>query len=87
MRKIDLVPSVLRLKSARPFRGLAAVGDVVLTNHTALDGTPLKNAALLARRPGDPNLWIVGKQTVQRYLTVAEECGKANLIAAQAACH
>jgi hypothetical protein len=37
--------------------------------------------------PGDPNPWIVSKAAVERYLTVAEECGKANLIAAQARAH
>jgi metallo-beta-lactamase class B len=71
------------VKSAQRFRDLATGGDVILTNHTAFDGTLLKNAALLSRKPGDPNPWIVGKETVQRYLTVAEECGKANLITAQ----
>ena len=71
------------VKSAQRFRDLAAGGDVILTNHTAFDGTLLKNAALLSRKPGDPNPWVVGKATVERYLTVAEECGKANLITAQ----
>ncbi len=73
------------VKSAQRFRDLATGGDVILTNHTAFDGTLLKNATLQTRKPGDPNPWIVGKETVQRYLTVAEECGKANLITAQLA--
>jgi hypothetical protein len=71
------------IKSAQRFRDLAVGGDVVITNHTAFDGTLLKNAALLSRKPGDPNPWIVGKDTVRRYLTIAEECGRANLITAQ----
>ena len=36
------------------------------------------------RKPGDPNPYVVGKETVNRYLTVAEECGKATLLAAKA---
>jgi metallo-beta-lactamase class B len=65
-----------------------AVGRyVILTNHTAFDGTLLKNEALQKRKPGDPNPWIVGKENVQRYLTIAEECGKANLITAQSVTH
>ena len=75
------------VKSAQRFRDLAAGGDVILTNHTAFDGTLAKNAALQNRKPGDPNPWIVGKAAVERYLKVAEECGKANLIAAQASAH
>jgi metallo-beta-lactamase class B len=75
------------VKSAQRFRDLAVGGDVILTNHTAFDGTLLKNEALKNRKPNDPNPWIVGKATVERYLTVAEECGKANLIRAQAAAH
>ena len=72
------------IRSADRFRDLAVKGDIVITNHTAFDGTLLKNETLLNRKPGDPNPWIVGPDVVRRYLTVAEECGKANLITAQA---
>jgi metallo-beta-lactamase class B len=72
------------VKSAQRFRDLAAGGDILISNHTAFDNAMLKNEALLKRKPGDPNPWIVGKENVERYLTVAEECGKANLITAQA---
>jgi hypothetical protein len=74
------------VKSAQRFRDLAAA-NAIPANHTAFDGTLLKNAALLSHKPGDPNPWIVGKAAVQRYPTVAEECGKANLITAQAQAH
>ena len=33
--------------------------------------------------PGDPNSYIVGKDAVKRYLTIAEECGKATLAVAE----
>jgi metallo-beta-lactamase class B len=74
------------IKSAQRFRDVAvgAGADVIITNHTAFDGALAKIAALKQRKPGDPNPYVVGKQTVQRYLTVAEECGKAMLVEAKA---
>jgi metallo-beta-lactamase class B len=67
--------------SAARFRdaALGAGADVIIANHTAFDLTLDKLAALGTRKPGDPNPWIVGKDGVNRYLTVAEECGKATL--------
>lgn len=74
------------VKSAERFRDVAlgAGADVLITNHTAFDSTLTKLDALGRRKPGEPNPYIVGKDTVKRYLTVAEECGKATLLAAQA---
>ena len=74
------------IKSAQRFRDLAvgAGADVIIANHTAFDGTLTKLDALQKRKPGDPNPYVVGSETVKRYLTVAEECGKATLLAAQA---
>ena len=74
------------VKSATRFRDVAegAGADVIITNHTAFDGTLTKLDALRTRKPGDPNPYIVGKDAVRRYLIVAEECGKATLAAAQA---
>lgn len=74
------------VKSAERFRDVAvgAGADVIITNHTVFDSTLAKLDALQRRKPGDPNPYVVGKETVNRYLTVAEECGKATLLAAQA---
>lgn len=74
------------VKSAARFKDLAegAGADVIITNHTAFDGTLTKLEGLQKRKPGDPNPYLVGKDAVRRYLTVAEECGKATLLAAQA---
>jgi len=74
------------VKSASRFRDVAvgAGADVIITNHTVFDGTLTKLDALAKRKPGDPNPYIVGKDVVSRYLTVAEECGKATLAAARA---
>ena len=74
------------VKSAARFKDLAggAGADVIITNHTAFDGTLGKLEALQKRKPGDPNPYVVGKDAVRRYLSVAEQCGKATLLAAQA---
>jgi len=77
------------IKSAERFRDIAggAGADVVITNHSEFDNSFAKLNALATRKPGDPNPYVVGKPTVQRYLTVAEECGKAMLLAAKATQH
>lgn len=77
------------IKSAQRFRDIAvgAGADVIITNHTAFDQALAKLNTLKTRQPGDPNPYVVGKQTVQRYLTVAEECGKAMLLQAKAQQH
>ncbi|MEP6715953.1 MAG: hypothetical protein ABJC09_10285 [Terriglobia bacterium] len=71
------------VKSSQRFRDIATGDDVILPNHTAFNGTPLKNAALRSRKPGDPSPWIMRKDVVVRYLTMAKECGKANWITAK----
>ena len=74
------------VSSASRFLDLAAGSgaDVIFANHTAFDGTLAKLEALKNRKPGDPNPYIVGKDTVKRYLTIAQECGKATLAVAEA---
>jgi metallo-beta-lactamase class B len=73
------------VNSASRFQDLAlgSGADVIISNHTAFDGTLTKLDALKNRKPGDPNPYIVGKDTVKRYLTIAEECGKATLALAE----
>jgi len=53
--------------------------DVLISNHTALDGSQWKLPAVEKRKPGDPNPYVIGNDSVQRYLTVADECAKAGL--------
>ena len=67
--------------SAKKFKAIAAQAgaDVVIANHTKFDGSRTKLPALLARKPGDPNPYVVGKEAVQRYLTAADECAQAGL--------
>jgi metallo-beta-lactamase class B len=71
----------LYVNSAARFRDLAAKAgaDVLIANHTLFDGTLVKTAALAKRRPGDPHAYVIGKDAVGRYLTVAEECARAEL--------
>jgi metallo-beta-lactamase class B len=69
------------ISSARRFRDLAAKAgaDVVLSNHTAFDGSKAKLPAMATRRAGDPHPYVSGSDGVRRYLTVAEECAQAGV--------
>jgi len=73
--------------SARRFRDLAggAGADVLLSNHTNFDGSKTKIPTLKTRAAGAPHPYVVGKDAVQRYLTVAEECAQAGLATTTAA--
>ena len=68
--------------SARRFREVAAElnADVLLSNHPSYDGSSTKLPAMSRRKPGDPHPYVIGNESVQRYLTVAEECAKASLL-------
>jgi metallo-beta-lactamase class B len=67
------------IASAQRFGQLAkaAGADVLLSNHTAFDGSTTKLPAMASRRPSDPHPYVIGGDAVARYLTVAEECAKA----------
>lgn len=71
--------------SARRFRDTAAGAgaDVLISNHTSYDASKTKMPALERRRPSDPHPYVVGNESVQRYLTVADECAKAGLLRLQ----
>jgi metallo-beta-lactamase class B len=73
------------IESARRFRTLAraAGADVIVSNHTNFDGSKTKLPALATRRAQDPHPYVVGADSVGRYLTVAEECAKAGLLRAK----
>jgi metallo-beta-lactamase class B len=68
--------------SAERFRDIAtkAGADVLLSNHTMYDGTKEKVKALAARKANERHPYVIGIQSIQRYLTVAEECGKAGFV-------
>ncbi len=71
--------------SAQRFRDVAvkAGADVLISNHTIYDGSKAKLSALAKRKPGDPNPYVIGNESVKRYLTVADECAKAGLLRIQ----
>lgn len=73
------------IESAQRFRGLAraARADVILSNHTDFDGSKTKLPALATRRPGGPHPYVVGGDSIDRYLIVAEECAKAGRLRAR----
>jgi metallo-beta-lactamase class B len=72
-------------ESAAKFREIAtaAGADVLLSNHTDYDGTKQKLPALAARAAGAPHPYVVGTESVRRYLTVANECAQAALATVQ----
>ena len=51
--------------------------DVIIGNHTEYNDALARFERTKARKPGDPNPWIVGKTEVQNYLTVVQECAKS----------
>ena len=66
-------------QSAERFRDIAtkAGADVILSNHTAYDGSKTKLPAVLARKPGERHPYVVGGDAVARYLTTVGECAQA----------
>jgi metallo-beta-lactamase class B len=66
-------------QSAARFRDVTrrAGADVLLSNHTAYDGTTVKLPALAGRKAGQVHPYVIGTDAVQRYLRVAEECAVA----------
>ena len=51
--------------------------DIFLSNHVGFDDSIRKMDALKARRSGEPNPYVVGQDTVQRFLTILGECALA----------
>jgi metallo-beta-lactamase class B len=79
LRTVDGFETYIR--SAERFRDIAAKAgaDVIISNHTNYDGSKSKLPALANRKSGDPHPYVIGKDGVQRYMTVAVECAKAGL--------
>jgi len=55
--------------------GLGA--DVIIVNHTEYNDALNRFARTKTRKTDEPHPWVVGKDEVQKYLTVAEECAKS----------
>jgi metallo-beta-lactamase class B len=71
--------------SALKFRDLAAAAgaDVLLSNHSDYDGTKEKLPRLATRAAGVSHPYVVGGESIRRYLTVANECAQAALASVQ----
>jgi metallo-beta-lactamase class B len=57
----------------------AAGADVVLSNHPQYDGSTTKLPELSSRAPDDPHPYVIGAESLDRYLTVAAECARAGI--------
>jgi metallo-beta-lactamase class B len=70
------------IKSAVSYQEVVknARADIILSNHTIFDGSLKKLPTLATRKAGDPHPYVVGQDSVQRYVKVAEECARANLL-------
>src|SRR5688572_11390892 len=64
--------------SADRFKAIAAAAkaDIILSNHTVYDGSKTKLPAAQARKPGQANPYVVGPDSVSRYLTTVGECAQ-----------
>ena len=73
------------VRSAQRFSDIVAKAgaDVIISNHTNYDGSKVKQPLLANRKPGDPNPYVVGNDSVRRYLKTAEECATAGLLSLQ----
>lgn len=69
------------IDSAERFADIArAAGvDVLLSNHPQYDGSTTKLPALAGRAPGAPHPYVIGAESVDRYLTVAAECARVGI--------
>jgi metallo-beta-lactamase class B len=56
---------------------------VLIANHPNQDGAKMKLSALEKRKAGDPNPYVIGNDSVKRYLTMVGECAKAGLLRLQ----
>lgn len=54
--------------------------DVLIANHPEQDGAKAKLAALATRKAGDPNPYVIGNDSVTRYVTMVGECARASLL-------
>jgi len=69
------------IDSAERFAEMArtAGADVLLSNHPQYDGTTTKLGALAVRAAGAPHPYVIGAESIDRYLTVAAECARAGV--------
>jgi metallo-beta-lactamase class B len=54
--------------------------DTELQNHPLMDGIDERLAKIQARKAGDPNPFVVGQASYQRFVNVISECTKAQMV-------
>jgi len=66
------------ISSARKFAAVAAAAGatILMTNQSEFDGAASKIKMLAARRPGEPHPFDLGRDAVQRYFKVFDECAQ-----------
>jgi metallo-beta-lactamase class B len=50
---------------------------ILMSNHTEFDSAVPRIKAIAARKSGEPHPYEVGRDAVQRYFRVTEECAQA----------
>jgi len=67
------------ISNAGRFKDIAegSGADVIIGNHTEYNDALARFERTKARKPGEPNPWVVGKSEVLNYLTVVQECAKS----------
>jgi metallo-beta-lactamase class B len=70
------------IASAQRFKEITAQAgaDVIISNHSNFDGSDTKLPALEQRVAGSAHPYVVGNESIQRLLTVVEECAKVGLL-------
>jgi metallo-beta-lactamase class B len=70
------------IRSAQRFNEIVrkAGADIILSNHTDWDRSKINLPMLSKRATGGSNPYVVGKESVRRYLKVAEECATSRLM-------
>ena len=70
------------IRSAQRFNEIVrqAGADIILSNHTDWDRSKINLPLLAKRATGSSNPYVVGNQSVLRYLKVAEECATSRLM-------
>jgi len=70
------------IRSAQRFSDivLPAGADIILSNHTDWDRSKINLPLLAKRASGSPNPYVVGNESVRRYLKIAEECATSRLM-------
>jgi metallo-beta-lactamase class B len=70
------------IRSAQRFSDIVRpVGaDIILSNHTDWDRSKINLPLLAKRASGSSNPYVVGNESVRRYLKIAEECATSRLM-------